>query len=322
MKLPDENFRAVHMEGGNYYDNMRIDIAESHKNLLNICSNPKNIRRPRYQNLLKIFVTRIAIRFGIYELLIVNGIYRKWLTNFQEYWSRILTGRPFWNTIDFFVLLHDYRKRQQHCSQLEWENSEQHLKNWQNPNEFYSIMHNARVLATNPVVCLALWNRIPKSASILEYGCSLAPYYHCYREFFTHLDCKWTLADIPNFPYHYARYLYRNDQDVELKIINENDFLNPLGSESTFDVIIATTVFEHLDNPLFVAEYLLKRLNINGLLVFDYIKSEGKGLDHPKALEMRKDCLEMIFDQLEIVDGNIENINETLGLCIAKNKNI
>jgi 2-polyprenyl-3-methyl-5-hydroxy-6-metoxy-1,4-benzoquinol methylase len=161
---------------------------------------------------------------------------------------------------------------------------------------------------------------VPKGARILEYGCSLAPYYHCYRDFFSHLDCKWTLADIPNFPFHYARYLYRNDADVEFVIINANDFSNPLGEVGEFDVIILTTVFEHLDDPLFLSEYLLKRLKIGGLFVFDYIKSEGKGLDHPKALEMRQDCIRNIMAQTDIVSGKINNIKESIGLCIAQKK--
>jgi len=157
---------------------------------------------------------------------------------------------------------------------------------------------------------------------ILEYGCSLAPYYYCYREFFSHLNCKWSLADIPNFPFHYAKYLYRNDPDVEFITINDVDFTNPLGEASEFDVILLTTVLEHLDDPLFISGYLLKRLKTGGLLVFDYIKSEGKGLDHPRALEMRQECLRSILAQTQIVNGKINDINESISLCIAKKKNV
>lgn len=321
MTVSDREVKAVHLvEGGNYFDDMRIDIAESHRKFDSLTRNPKSLQRPEYQNIIKLYLTGIALRFGIHEFLVVNGIRRSWFDGFRDYWSNILNGRPLWNTLDFFMLLHDYRKRQQYTSQLEWSDPAQHLSNWQHPGQIYSTLHNVRQCAIQPIVCLSLWKKIPKGARILEYGCSLAPYYYCYREFFSHLNCKWILADIPNFPFHYAKYLYRNDPNVEFVTINNSDFSNPLGEAGGLDVIILTTVFEHLDDPVFVSEYLLKRLKTGGLFVFDYIKSEGKGLDHPKALEMRQDCLKSILAQTQLVYGKINDINESIGLCIARKK--
>jgi len=167
---------------------------------------------------------------------------------------------------------------------------------------------------------LEFWKRVSEGARILEYGCSLAPFYSCYREFYSHLDCKWVLADIPNFTFHYAKYLYRDDAGVECVTINDSDFSNPLGETGEFDIIILTTVFEHLDDPLFVFEYLLRRLKTGGLFVFDYIKSEGKGLDHPNAVKMREECLRSILANTEILHGRINNIDESIGFCIAQKK--
>lgn len=321
MTISDQNIKAVHLDGGNYFDDMRIDIAESHRRFAHLSRNAKGSKRSRYRSIITFYLTRIVLRLGIHEFLVVNGIKRRWLDSFQDYWSNILNGRPFWNTLDFFMLLHDYRKRQQHTSQLEWDDPTQHLANWQHPSQIYSTLHNVRRLATHPIVCLPLWKKVSRGVRILEYGCSLAPYYYCYREFFSYLGCKWILADIPTFPFHYARYLYRNDPTVEFITINEGDFSNPLGEEDDFDVIILTTVLEHLDNPLVVSQYLLERLRPGGLFVFDYIKSEGKGLDHPKALEMRKECLQSILWRTEVVYGEINDINDSVGLCIARKKN-
>ncbi len=319
MKVQDD-IKAVHFEGGNYFDDIRIDIAESHRRFKNISRHTVKVKNLKFRNLIKLYFTRIALRLNIYEFFVMNGISRRWLSDFKKYWAEILNGRPFWNTLDFFMLLYDYRKRQQESSQLEWTTPSQHLSNWQQPKQIYSTLHSVRVCAENPIRCLELWKKVSKGMYILEYGCSLAPYYYCYHEFFSHLKCKWVLADIPNFPFHYAKYLYRNDPDLEFITINENDFLNPLKEVTAFDVIILTTVFEHLDNPLFVAEYLLKRLKKGGLFVFDYIKSEGKGLDHPKSLEMRTDCLKYILDKTNIIYGKIKNINESIGLCIGQKK--
>ena len=314
------NVKALHFKGGNYFDDMQIDIDESHRRLSRLVRNPRSVRKTKFKNCIRLFLTKVAMRLRIYELLVVNGICKRWFDDFKDYWSAILNGRPFWNTIEFFILLHDYRKKQQYTSQLEWGGAAQHLKNWQKPNGIYSTLQNVRVLATNPSVCSSLWKHISKSARILEFGCSLAPYYYCYREFFSHLDCKWILADIPNFPFHYARYLYRNDAEVEFVIINENDFLNPLRELDGFDVVILTTVLEHLDDPLFISKYLLKKLKPGGFLVFDYIKSDATGLDHPNALAMRRDCLRNIMTQVEIISGNIDNVDESLGLCIGRKK--
>jgi 2-polyprenyl-3-methyl-5-hydroxy-6-metoxy-1,4-benzoquinol methylase len=320
MTISDQDVKALHLEGGNYFDDMRVDISESHHRFANLTRNAKSIKKLRYRNIIKLYLTRIALRLGIQEFLVVNGISRRWLDDFRKYWSDILNGRPFWGTLDFFMLRHDYRKCQQHTSQLDWNDPIQHIANWQHVSQIYSTFHNVSNLAINPITSMIFWKKVSRGMRILEYGCSLSPYYYCYRNFYSHLNCNFILADIPNYPFHYAKYLYRNDLDVEFVTINDSDFLNPLGEAGDFDVIILTETFEHLDNPLFISTYLLKRLKEGGLFVFDYIKSEGKGLDHPKALEMRQDCLKSILAQTQIVYGKINDINESIGFCIAQKK--
>ena len=55
----------------------------------------------------------------------------------------------------------------------------------------------------------------------------MAPYYYCYRRYYSHLDCT-VLADIPNFPFHYAKYLYGRDGDIEFATIGSSEFYDPL----------------------------------------------------------------------------------------------
>ncbi len=220
---------------------------------------------------------------------------------------------------NFHFLLHDYRKRQQFTDELEWSDARQHLNHWQEYVHLYQTFHNAWKLATNPIVGLRLWRATPKRARILEYGCSLAPYYYCYRRFFSHLGCKFVLADIPNYPFHYAKYLYRDDEQVEFITINAEDFSDPLAglAQDQFDVVILTTVYEHLDDPLFVTEYLLSRLKPGGLFVFDYIKSHGHGLDHPRALDDREAALRSILQQTAVIHGDVD-ISDDVGWCMAR----
>ena len=155
---------------------------------------------------------------------------------------------------------------------------------------------------------------------VLEYGCSSAPYYHCYRKFFSHRQQSWVLADIPNFPFHFGKYLYRNDSDVTFATIDVENYHDPLQSGEKFDAIILTTVLEHLENPKDVVSYLLDRLRSGGVLLFDYIRSEGTGLDHPGSLEQREECLRLLQEQTRVVDGHMKNAEETIDLCVVRKK--
>ena len=186
----------------------------------------------------------------------MSGLARRWFDDFVTYWHDILGGRPIPTVSDFNALLHEYRKRQQHVGELSWSDAAQHVANWQEPEGIYQTLHNARKLALHPIAGFRVWRRVPRGARVLEYGCSLAPYYYCYRLYFSHLECSHVLADIPNFPFHYAKYLYRHDAEVEFATIDPEKFREPLAGlagEERFDVIIVTTVFEHLDDPPFVS---------------------------------------------------------------------
>ena len=318
--ISPESLRAVHLDGGNCFDDMRIDIGRSHERFDCLPRRCSGARPSRIRNVVKRSLTRLAQRLGVQEFLVLNGIRRRWLEEFEQYWSEILGGRPFWNTVDFFLLTHDYRKRQQQAAPLAWDGPAQHLANWQHPSQLYATFHQTRKLATRPVVSPALWTRISAGMRILEYGCSLAPHYHCYREFYSHLACRWVLADLPNYPFHYARYRYRNDADVAFRVIAADGFTDPLRSADHFDVIVLTTVLEHVDDPVFVADYLLDRLKPGGLFVFDYIKSDARGLDHPRALADREACLQRILSRTRLVHGRIGDLAGSIGVCIAEKR--
>ena len=51
---------------------------------------------------------------------------------------------------DFFLLLHEYRKKVQETSKLEWGDDDKHLDIWQDPNRLYITIHNVRRLSLNP----------------------------------------------------------------------------------------------------------------------------------------------------------------------------
>ncbi len=309
---------AVHLPGGNLFDDVRLDIAKSHETLAGMSGKKQRASGYGPLNKLRYLANGALQKYSLQEFLVTTGLRRAWFDEFHDYWQKILTGRPL-KVLDFFMLAHEYRKRQQHMDELNWSSAEQHVKNWQAPNELYSTFAFVRNDALRPVIAPRFWSRLKAGDVVLEYGCSLAPFYSCYRKFYAHLDCRWMLADIGNFPFHYAKYRYRDEADVDFLTIEPANFRDPLASEQKYNVIVLTTVLEHLDDPLYVIGYLTERLQQSGYLVFDYLISEGKGLDTPHALEMREDCLKWILKRFDIVDGHVD-IERDVPIVIARRR--
>lgn len=318
MEIEPNSMKAIHLGDGNYFDNLRIDIQRSHQFLdAVLTSRPtKRISRSRFVSYSTYLLNGALQQYKLQEFVITNGLKREWFEEFHDYWTNVLGGRPLTIT-DFMMLLHDYRKRQQHTTTLQWESPQEHIQNWQDPNQLYAILSNVRKMMLYPIVGRNLWGKVKKGQTILEYGCSTAPFYDCYRHFFLHLHCQWILADIPNFAFHYAKYTYRHDPDVRFVTIQPTDFKEPLKELTGIDVIILRTVLEHLDDPLYISDYLLDRLNPGGLFVFDYMITDGKGLDTPKAQTVRADCLHRILERVNIIHGHVD-ISQNVGLCIGQ----
>jgi hypothetical protein len=302
------NVKAAHFGGGNYYDNIKINIAASHDTIdgyLNLCSE----NRTSYSFVLQLlktglyFVTAVLQRLNLLEALCLLGLRKKWFKEFQKYWGNCLGGRPI-QILDFYLLYHEYRKKQQMPDKLNWSSPEQHICNWQNPVHLFSIFCYARLQTVSPIVPMHIWKYLPKVGNYLEYGCSLAPYYNCSKEFLIRPNVRWTLADIPGFAFHYAKYRYNEHPGV--KFITVQDFSNPLPGDQAFDVIILTTVLEHVDDPVFLVNYLFSKMNAGGILVFDYIKSDGTGLDCPSALENRSECIDLIRQRTKVLSGKLD----------------
>ena len=318
--MPDQtdSYKAVHLGDGNYFDNLRIDIERSHIAIDSLAVNKIQVRRSVLGNLFSYGLNALLQKLRLQEFLAVSGLKRAWFDDFHAYWAEVLGGRPL-TVLDYFMLLHDYRKRQQHTKELSWDTPDRHVANWQDPSELYSTFAFTRNTVLRPIVGRALWRHLRKGSVVLEYGCSLAPYYNCYRNYFSHLNCTWKLADIANFPFHYAKYRYRRDVGVSFHTISADSFKDPLGNTDTYDAIVVTTVLEHLDDPVFVSDYLLSRLKQNGLFIFDYVISEGKGLDTPLALKMRSQCLDLILSRIEVIHGTVDPANN-VGLVIGRRR--
>ncbi len=315
--------KAIHLSGGNYFNNVKIEIAESIRLQDEWIESSSKISIK--QSRVKCYARRRALhqlmKLNLYEPMIESGFIRGWFDEFSDYWRRSLGGRPL-KISDFFSLRFEYRKKAQYTQEFNWSSAKQHLRNYQSPENINSIFHFVIKNAYSPIREARIPDLISPGSSILEFGCGLAPLYRAYRNYFSFFDCKWYLADIPGFPFHYSRHVYGQDNPVSNFITIEDDnFMTPLENIDTkFDIIFIQEVFEHLLHPLEIARHLTSKLKAGGLLYFDYVKSDGLGHDTPMALEQRTETLKYLLSKFHILDGNLKDPGKDFSLSIGRKK--
>lgn len=313
---------AIHLPGGNRFDNMRIDLRQAYAEQDEALSGRQrqSVRRSAAFNYMRLAMYVALRRAHLHEMLVANGVIRNWFDAFSSYWSDVLGGRPI-TVMDCHALRFHYRMKAQSLAELSWGDAEAHVSNWQDPNGLTFVQQLLYRQALNPVRYRGLWRLLRPGMRALEYGCALAPMYATWRAFLNHRPVQWMLADIPNFPFHYARHVYGGDAEAELVTVSAERLSDPLaGRSDAFDIVFLQEVFEHLHDPLHIAGYLLDRIVPGGLFVFDYIRSDATGLDTPAGLEKRGATLDLLANRLEIVDGQFHRDGRSVGLCIGRKK--
>lgn len=299
--------KAIHLPGGNQLDEIKIDLEASIR-LQDVWLNstPKEtVKRSALANLKERLRFSFLKHIGLWDPMIMFGIEKSWFLEFSEFWGNCLCGRPI-HIMDFHGLSMSYRKKFHQLNQLSWNNTRQHIANYQLPENLFCLMSLVLRDALNPIRAPVITNLLQPGITVLEFGCFHAPIYRSWRLYYSHKPCNWVLADIPNFGFLYSRYLYGKDGSVEFVLIEEDCFNDPLGTstEKTFDMIIVQEVFEHLQNPRQTAEYLVEHLKSDGILVFDYIESNATGLDTPAGLKERENTLKYLFETLKCNSDN------------------
>lgn len=314
--------RAVHLPGGNRLDDVRLDLPRSYAEQEDwLRTVPKrSVKKMRLRTLARRIVHR-AEPYRLREALVTTGLRRGWFEEFRRYWDGVVEGRPL-TVVDFHHLRFAYRTRSHSdaSTTLEWGATERHLANWQDPRYFSQLFEFVYNEALHPGdewgLLLPLLRR---GNRVLEYGCSNAPMYRAWRTYGSHVPARWMLADIPGFAFHYARDALACDAEVEFHVIS--DLADPLrGVEGEFDLVIAQEVFEHLDHPRAIAEYLLARIRRGGHLWFNFPTTSGTGLDTPAAQEERIPALRYLADHLDVVYGELRVDERPLGTCVGRKR--
>lgn len=308
------------LPGGNGYDDMRIDLVAAYalQDLRSATVITKSASSCWLVCKLSFCWAALLQKAKISEPLAMSGFSHRWFDGFEEYWRAVLGGRPLC-LADFHALRHSYRVKVQKGYDYEWDTSQKHLENWQLPHNIYSTFSYVYKAAIRPISAYKVFRYLQGDMRVLEYGCSLAPFYRNWRSYFSYIRSTWTLMDIANFPFHYARYLYMGDDAVEsMPVISPNNFDAPIAAGVIYDFIIVTTVFEHLHRPLTVARHLVDHLAPGGFFVFDYVLSQADELDTPGGLAERLSTLKFLSESLILVRGCLEGANRSVGLCICQ----
>jgi SAM-dependent methyltransferase len=221
-----------------------------------------------------------------------------WFEEFNSYWTALLGGRPLWSPLDVYFLKNLYRIKFQQNTLPDSEDASIHLRAWQRPELLYTLMHQlTKETYVHDVSIVLKALRLAgktRGASILEYGCGLAPLTYWALKFIRSARShRFHLADLASLPFHYAVWRLRGQPNVQPFLLRpENEFR--LETQQPQDVIFCIQVFEHLNKPLETAQLFHKLLNKNGVLVFDFLLTKGEALDSIQATRERSQVIDFI----------------------------
>lgn len=298
----------------NLYDDFRPDVVALLKDQdAKLPASPRQARSGdrlgllgRLRSLAALYALGAQVKTGLHRRLIHANLRLDWFEEFQEYWMGELGCRPI-HPHDFFFLSGVYRQRAQtlffeHLERPDLASDDKHLDAWRDSRMVAYLFLHAYRLALSPLRVHPFIRFIPRGGRVAEYGCGAAPIVTALARHYRHLDLRLVGADIPHLLFHYARWKFRADRFVSMVPILPNDDA-PLPGE--YDTIFCLETFEHLPRPVPVIEHLHRALRPGGCLVFDYVRSDGTGLDTAAALRDRVPALELILKRFDIVQGRV-----------------
>lgn len=310
----------------NFYDNIVVDVKKIYRKFpINRKFHPKPnsadfIGGP-FHKIYRNPLIPIKYRNYFWHLFRRLNLDLSWFKTFKHYWSYVLRGRPLWGIEEFFFLNNLYRVKFQNIQVPDTDDPNIQLDAWQRSELIYQLLHLIyKESYSNELTILDLLRKKKKKIkSILEFGCATAPITTSYLEFFRlKKNMKIFISDIQTIAFHYATYKFRRCSNIiPLLLIPDNDFLLTLSKK--VDVIFCMAVFEHLNKPLATINKFYEYLNKDGFLLFDFIKTEGEGLDTHHAVKERNGVLEYIAENFDIIHGKIIK-DKDLGLTIVRKK--
>lgn len=321
------------MKGYNKFDNVFLDVKkefEKQDKILELggaqCmgaalpkADPKFLGGlPPYTGLLWGAFLGLLYKLGILQKMFYANICLGWFYDFKKFWVDYLGNRNI-DIIDFHFLRNTYRAKFQEVSldHTDEKNPEKFLASWQLQGNIFYLFQSVWNYSKKAFLdCWLFAKYIKKDSHILEYGCSIAPITQGFLKYFSYKNLRFTIADIPQVSFLYARWKLMANTKVDSIEIDPSKEDN-LPENAKYNAIFCMTVFEHLPNPKEVIKSFFNHLQEGGLLVFDYIKGEATGLDSRQSMQDRENVLRFIESNFKVLKGKIDFEN-TMGLTIAQ----
>jgi SAM-dependent methyltransferase len=261
------------------------------------------------------------VKLGLHRRLVYANLKLGWFHEFQRYWVEELGNRPI-HPHDFHFLAGVYRQRLQtiyfeQIEKPELASDVRHLEAWRDHRAIYYLFGHTYRQALFPLGVHRFVRYLPRGGRVVEYGCGAAPILTALARRYRHLDLRLVGADIPHLLFHYTRWRFRNDRFVTMVGIAPNDDA-PLPGR--YDVIFCLETLEHLPRPLPVLEHFHQALPKGGYFIFDYIKSEGTGLDTATSLRDRIPALRFILEHFDIVQGRVTTDGAHVETTVARRR--
>jgi SAM-dependent methyltransferase len=298
----------------NQYDDVRLDAAALLKEQDGTLPPPDPTARSgdglgplgALASLARLYALGATVKLGLHRRLVYANLRLDWFREFQEYWAGELGNRPI-HPHDFYFLSGVYRQRLQD-SRFEGladpalASDAKHLEAWRDPRHVYYLFAHAFREALSPLRVHPYVRHLRRGARVAEFGCGTAPILAGLARRYRHLNLQLVGADLPHLLFHFARWRFRDARFVTMVAVDPGNDA-PLPGE--YDAIFCLEVLEHLQRPIPVLQHLHRVLKPGGVLIFDYVRSEGTGLDTAASLRDRLPALQFVLDRFQLVRGQV-----------------
>ena len=325
MNSFDDPYRS-HCEY-NFFDRLQVDVPELYRQhppeaWASFSGTPPFLHRSIFDPLYRMSCVPFRYRSLVRHVLRRIHLDLGWFYQFRQYWGNVLHGRPLWGVEDFFFLRSVYRLRFQYNCVPEKAEAEIHLQAWQQPELIYQLFDQAyrESMLDDAGAAEILIKYRREWRSMLEFGAATAPVTTWLIELCPFVrDCTFLLADIQTLAFHYAAFKFQGLPQVRTILLKpEKNFqLDP--PTQPMDAIVCQTVFEHLNCPLDTVRRLHEWLTPRGLLIFDYILSDAKGLDTMQGRHQRCDVLAFIGEHFDVLEGVLDP-ESSMGITVARKR--